>query len=200
MIILLRHGESLVNVTQTFSCRYVDEPLTENGLHQAERAAAWLADRNIRRMYASPLLRAKQTADIVAKRLGCGYTVAEELREIDCGALEGRSDPDAWERFRQVLLRWVAGDLDVHCDGGETGHRAVDRFAGFMRAIPDGAGDTLAVGHGGIFAIGLLKLCPDFKVTSGADMYLPNTGIVLVDRAPDGFSVVQWGLSEHLTT
>jgi hypothetical protein len=31
-------------------------------------------------------------------------------------------------------------------------------------------------------------------------MYLPNTGIVLVDRAPDGFSVIQWGLSEHLTT
>ena len=58
MIILMRHAESPVNVTQTLSCRRVDPPLTESGVKQAEQAAAWLAGRPIQRIYASPLLRA----------------------------------------------------------------------------------------------------------------------------------------------
>lgn len=198
MIILLRHGESSVNVTQTLSCRYVDEPLTETGVRQAGQAAAWLADRPIRRIYASPLLRAKQTAEIVGARLTLGCTIAEELREIDCGTLEGRSDPEAWGLFQQVVVRWTSGDLEAGFEGGETGQHAVNRLGRLLRGLPDGEGDTLLVGHGGIFAIGLLKLCPDFKITSSADLYLANTGIVLVDRAPEGFSIVKWGLSGHL--
>ena len=194
----MRHGESTVNLSKTFSYRYVDEPLTETGVEQAERAAAWLAGRPIRRMYASPLKRATQTAEIAGKRLGLGYTVVEELREIDCGVLEGRSDPEAWDFFQQVILRWVMGDLAAGFAGSETGQHAVDRLGRLMHGLPDGEGDTLLVGHGDIFAIGLLKQCPDFKVTLGADLYLANTGIVLVDRTPDGFSVVKWGLSEHL--
>lgn len=194
----MRHGESTVNLSNTFSCRYVDEPLTEAGLEQAERAAAWLAGRPIRRMYASPLKRAIQTAEIAGKHLGLGYTIAEELREIDCGMLEGRSDPEAWDFFQQVIMRWVMGDLAAGFDGGETGQHAVDRLARFMRALPDGEGDTLVVGHGGIFAIGLLKLCDDLRPTSTADLHLGNTGIILIKRTPLGFSCVKWGLSEHL--
>ena len=192
----MRHGESSVNLTQTFSCRNVDEPLTENGARQAEQAAAWLAGRPIRRVFASPLLRAKQTAAAAAKRLGLGYAIAEELREIDCGVLEGRRDPEAWKLFEQVILRWVGGDLEAGFDKGETGRHAVERFAHFMRRLPVDEGDTLAVGHGGIFTIGLLSLCYDFKPMAGRR--LSNTGLVLVERAPAGFSCVTWDLSEHL--
>ena len=192
----MRHGESAVNVTQTLSCRTVDEPLTENGARQAEQAAAWLAGRPIRRVFASPLLRAKQTADAAAKRLGLGYAVAEELREIDCGSLEGRRDPEAWRLFEQVILRWVGGDLEAGFERGETGRQAVERFARFMRRLPVDEGDTLAVGHGGIFTIALLTLCYDFRPMAGR--HLSNTGLVLVERTPAGFSCVTWDLSEHL--
>ncbi len=194
----MRHGESPVNVTRTLSCRHVDPPLTESGVKQAGQAADWLAGRPIRRLYASPLLRAVQTAQIAGQRLGLDPTIAEELREIDCGVLEGRSDREAWESFRQVMFRWFAGDRDVGFDAGETGHQAAQRFARFMRGLPNEDGDALVVGHGGIFAFGLFSVCRDFYLPDPRDFYLPVTGIALVDRTPDGFSCVKWGLSEHL--
>src|SRR3989304_8363456 len=113
MIVLMRHGESPVNVPQTLSCRHVDPPLTEAGVAQAGQAAKGLADRAIRRIYASPMLRATQTAEIAGRRFDLTYTIAEELREIDCGVLEGRNDVAAWEAFKQVVVRWMAGDLDA---------------------------------------------------------------------------------------
>jgi len=194
----MRHAESPVNVTQTLSCRHVDPPLTEAGIRQAEQAAAWLADRAIRRIYASPMLRAMQTAAIAGRRLGLDLTVVENLREIDCGVLEGRSDVEAWEDFKAVVVRWVGGDVDAGFEGGETGRQLVDRFLGFMRGLPHDDDDVLIVAHGGIFAFGLMNLCVDLKPGGAWDLYLPNTGLVLVDRTLNGYACVQWGLAEHL--
>jgi len=171
--------------------------LTENGVQQARQAAAWLAGRPIRRIYASPLQRASQTAQIAGQQLGLEYTIAEDLREIDCGALEGRNDVEAWESFRRVILGWFSGDLEACCQSGETGRQALERFARFMHSLPD-EGDTLVVGHGGIFAWGLMQLCHDLKPTSARELYLSNASLVLVQRTPDGFSCIQWGLSDHL--
>lgn len=198
MIYLLRHGESGVNLSRTLSCRTVDDPLTDNGVKQAEQAAAWLAGRPIRRIFASPLLRAQQTAQIADRRLSLGFSLSESLREIDCGALEGRADLEAWKAFEAVVVRWFAGDLDAGFDGGENGYHAADRFAQLMRSLPDGDGDSLLVGHGGIFAFGLFRLCSDLMITAPRDFYLPNTAFVLVDHSPAGFSCVKWGLIEHL--
>ncbi len=198
MIILMRHAESPVNISRTLSCRHVDDPLTEEGVRQAEQAALWLASRSIHSIAASPLLRARQTAEIAGRRLGLDYTIAEELREIDCGVLEGRADIEAWQTFQQVVFSWFAGDLDAAFEGGESGQHALQRFTRLMEALPGDEGDTLLVGHGGIFAFGLFKLCSDLNLAAPRDFYLPNTGIVLVDRTPAGFSCVRWGLREHL--
>ena len=198
MIYLLRHAESPCNLTRTLSCRLVDDPLTDAGVRQAGQAAAWLADRTVHRIYSSPMLRARQTAEIVARRFGLAHAVFEELREIDCGALEGRSDVAAWQAFQAMVVRWFLGDVDAGFEGGETGRHAMERFARFMHSLPGGEGDALVVGHGGIFAWGLLKLCDDLKSSGGWDLYLPNTGFVLVERRPAGFSCVKWGVAEHL--
>lgn len=197
MIYLLRHGESSVNVAQMLSCRNVDEPLTELGIEQAEQVAAWLADKPIRRILSSPLRRARQTAEIVARQLGLEFAVAEELREIDCGALEGRTDIEAWKAFQHIVIGWFAGELDRGFEGGENGHHAKERFARLMHALDDD-GDSLLVGHSGIFAFGLFTLCPGFTMSVPRDFYLPNTGIVLVDRTTQGFTCLKWGLADHL--
>ena len=198
MIYLMRHGESPENVSRTLSCLHVDEPLTDRGIQQANQAAAWLADRTIRRIYASPMIRAKQTASIVGRRLGLVPLIVEELRQIDCGALEGRSDPEAWQIYQQIVVRWVSGDIDAGFEGGETGWHASQRFARFIDSLPPGEGDVLVVAHLGIFAWGLLRLCFDLKAQNAWDLYLPNTGMVVVERTSRGYSCVKWGLSEHL--
>ena len=193
----MRHGESPENVTRTLSCRKVDQPLTETGVGQAERAAAWMARRPIRYLYASPMRRASQTAGIVGRELGLTPVVTEALREVDCGELEGRNDTEAWELFQQVITGWFSGDVGACCPGGETGRQAQERFASFMDSLPLD-GDVLAVGHGGIFAWGVMQVCFDLRPQKAWDLYLPNTGIVLVERAAEGFSCVKWGWNDHL--
>ncbi len=194
----MRHGESPVNVTRTLSYRRVDPPLTENGVKQAQQAAAWLTEKPIKHLYASPMARAVQTAQIAGQRLGLDYTVVEALREVDCGVLEGRNDAQAWETFQQVVVRWFTGDHEARCEGGETGRHAGERFVRFVHSLPDADDDVLAVGHGGIFAWGVMQLCYDLRPQSAWDLYLPPTGLVLVERTADGYSCRKWGLDDHL--
>jgi probable phosphoglycerate mutase len=54
-------------------------------------------------IYASPLRRAAQTAEIIADCAGSDVVIIEGLREIDVGDLDGRSDDDAWAVYHQVL-------------------------------------------------------------------------------------------------
>ena len=198
MLYLMRHGESSVNLTKTFSFRYVDEPLTETGRGQAQQAAEWLASQSIRRIYSSPLQRSVQTAAIIGRRLGRAYAVVDDLHEIDVGPLEGRNDLEAWQVFRNVVMRWIGGDLSASVDGGETGYGAVERFSRFIDRLPAGDENVLIVGHGGIFAAGMLSLCTNLDPATH-DFGLANTGVILVDRRPDGLFCVQWDLHAHLT-
>jgi probable phosphoglycerate mutase len=83
-----------------------DPDLADRGLDQAERLAAWLADEAIDALYTSPLARARQTADAVARASGLVPTVVEGLAEWDRDArayipieeLQATDDP-VWQRL-----------------------------------------------------------------------------------------------------
>jgi Histidine phosphatase superfamily (branch 1) len=73
-------------------------------------------------LFASPLRRAQQTAEIVAGRLGGDVKTLDDLREVNVGDLDGRSDPEAWEIYESVLDDWRRGDHDRRFPGGEDRH------------------------------------------------------------------------------
>ncbi len=87
----LRHGESEANVLQVVSNRGMQHPLTGKGREQARALAGSLLPAGIQAIFTSPLLRAVQTAEILAERLGVAFQVTDALAEYDCGALEGTS-------------------------------------------------------------------------------------------------------------
>ena len=66
IVYLVRHGQSRANVERVFSNGRVDLPLTDEGREQARRAARWLGGRGIRHVFSAPLLRARETAGILA--------------------------------------------------------------------------------------------------------------------------------------
>ena len=83
-MILLRHGQSEFNLhfSATKQDPGIEDPrLTPLGHEQAEQAAAALADREIRRIIASPYTRALQTAEPLARRLGLPVLVTTAVRE-----------------------------------------------------------------------------------------------------------------------
>ena len=81
----VRHGQSVANVEMIISNRDLPHPLTELGRRQAEALAQSLVDVPLAAFHASPIMRARQTAQIVASIRGVPFEMADALREPDCG-------------------------------------------------------------------------------------------------------------------
>src|SRR5262245_51081645 len=102
----VRHGESEANVLRVISNRQLPHGLTEKGKQQASVLAESLKSVPIAALYSSPILRAIQTSEILAKTLAIPYETTDALREYDCGVLEGRADDDAWRQHDVIFERW----------------------------------------------------------------------------------------------
>lgn len=184
----IRHGHNPANQTAELSHRVIDYPLTELGVTQAATLAGQLARHPaIAAIYASPLRRATQTAEIIANRIGGTVQVIEELRELNVGELDGRHDEEAWARYHQVLDDWRAGHHDTAFPGGENYQQMTARLANaFLHALrhPTG-GHVLFIGHGGIIRAAIPAICPGTPMPA-AD--LPNCGIAELTLwpSPDG--------------
>ena len=107
---LLRHGE-VFNPDRVLYGRLPGFRLSERGVEQAAQAAAFLAERDIGYVVASPLERAQQTAQPLADQLGLPIEVDERLIEAD-NHLQGKqvaggpglfADPSNWKYFRNPL-------------------------------------------------------------------------------------------------
>ncbi len=104
MIVFARHGQTAPNRDGLVLGR-ADPELTEEGHRQAVLLAAALAGEPVAAIVTSPLLRARQTAEVVAGACGGGVPLAVDQRlvEIDWGTWEGRpagslavADVDRW--------------------------------------------------------------------------------------------------------
>ncbi|MFJ9866133.1 bifunctional RNase H/acid phosphatase [Streptomyces sp. NPDC101165] len=117
--VLLRHGETPLTPQKRFSGSGGTNPsLSDAGREQAHRAAEALARRGtIQTILASPLARTRETAGIVAARLGLDVTIEEGLRETDFGAWEGLTFGEVRERHPDDLNTWLA-DPGAHPTGG----------------------------------------------------------------------------------
>jgi broad specificity phosphatase PhoE len=137
----LRHGETDWNA-QGLSQGNVDIPLNATGLAQARSAGQKLRNRGIASIVASPLSRARVTAELVGVALGLPVTLDRDLREVAFGIQEGQS-MSGW------FTDWVAGRFTP--DGAETfaalRHRAVTAI-NRASALPPA---VLVVAHGALF-------------------------------------------------
>ncbi|PJM97190.1 bifunctional RNase H/acid phosphatase [Streptomyces sp. CB01373] len=120
--VLLRHGETPLTPQKRFSGSGGTDPsLSGVGREQAEKVAAALARRGtVQAVVSSPLARTRETAGIVAARLGLGVTVEEGLRETDFGAWEGLTFGEVSERYPDDLNAWLASPEAAPTGGGES--------------------------------------------------------------------------------
>lgn len=102
--ILQRHGDTALNEDNKFRSR-MDPPLDEKGIAHAEAAAKnILKDKlEVKRVVSSPLLRAVQTADIIAEELGLEVEQNRGLMSWDLGFLSGKDK----EEYDEVLNYFV---------------------------------------------------------------------------------------------
>ncbi|MBZ0275673.1 MAG: histidine phosphatase family protein [Anaerolineae bacterium] len=195
LIYLMRHGQSVVNIERRLTCRKPDGDLTDLGREQAAKAGDWLADKGITRLLHSPFHRAEQTAQIVAPKLKLTPVMVDDLREMDCGSLERRTDDDAWGEFMAVFRRWKKGDWEATYPGGESYRQGFERFSRCLNAVTE---TTLLVTHGGISIAVVPYLCVNAAALQGVGD-LDNTGLVVLEPYDSGRYICRsWNLIEHL--
>ena len=154
-LLLVRHGESSGNVTRVLQGR--DDPLTERGRRQARELAAHLAAQgDVREIYASPLARAFETAQIVGAAVGVEPRLRAGLAEIDIGTAAGLTF-EAWAaQFPAEMERFRRDGVDYAFPGGESGRQLGARTAAeidrIVAAHRRDTGAVVVVSHGGALA------------------------------------------------
>lgn len=137
----LRHGETDWNA-RNLSQGNVDIPLNQNGLAQAKSAAELLKGRGIRSIVASPLGRARITAEIAGETLGLPVEIEDGLREVSFGVQEGQPMTD-W------FTQWIDGTFTP--DGAESFAGLRERGVTAINAALTRTAPVLVVSHGGMF-------------------------------------------------
>jgi broad specificity phosphatase PhoE len=179
-ILLARHGETDWNREHRFQ-GHADTPLNELGRAQANDLAEELAGEPISSVYSSDLVRAHETARIVAARLGLGVTAVPELREIDTGEWSGLTVGEIEARFPAGLARWRAGEIGW--ERGETIAEVTARAAGAVSRIaashPDST--TLVVCHGAVIrSLAAHAQGIDYRTQRRLEPVIPNCGVVRI--------------------
>src|SRR5689334_7412361 len=104
----VRHGESEANDANRFSTKSDDyHSLTPKGETQAHALAEILRPITFTEIYASPMLRARKTAEILNAPHGLEIQITPALREHDAGDLDGRSDAAAWQEYQTLFETWL---------------------------------------------------------------------------------------------
>lgn len=95
LLVLIRHGQSLSNVRKILSDDIDGFPLTENGIRQVEETAAVLSRFRFDGLWSSPVLRARQTAEIISRAIEVPVETVDDLRETEMGIFNGMNSEEA---------------------------------------------------------------------------------------------------------
>jgi broad specificity phosphatase PhoE len=151
---LLRHGEPAI--FGRLNGRLPGVGLSERGRAEAATQAGRLAGEKVEAIYSSPLQRTRETAEIVAERLGLPIRHREDVIEIDYGEWTGLTFDEIRKDDRWQM--WSSCRSIAAIPGGESWRQVQDRVVGALfelqRLHP--AGNVVVVSHGDVIRAGLL--------------------------------------------
>ena len=126
-IILVRHGQTEWNKVERIRGQ-VDIALNKTGLAQAEATSARLAEKwTPVAVYSSPLTRAMQTAEGIARRFGYAVQVAPGFIDINFGQWQGLSPQQVHERWPEMARAWLTMPHTVTFPEGENLQQVQER-------------------------------------------------------------------------
>jgi broad specificity phosphatase PhoE len=201
LLYLLRHGATEANLMNPpkLQGRGQNLSLARLGIRQAEATRDFLAIRPIDRCYSSPMLRALQTATIVAAPHGLSPMPIDNLIECDVGDWEGLDWPTIRQNTPEAYERFMSRPGDFGYPGGESFNDVYRRVQETLEElIARHAGESiLVVGHHVVnrtYLAGLLGLGPN----QARLVTLDNCGISVVIRDGKQTSVHTLNAAFHL--
>jgi len=177
-ILLARHGETDDNREPIRVQGFSDTPLNDVGRRQAAELAERVADEGIVSLWASDLVRATETAQIVGRRVGLEPRLDPRLREGNRGELEGRLWIDIEREDPELYAAWRrAGDV-FRFPGGESLREQSDRVGAAVQDVRrSGELPALLVTHGGSIRV-MLCLRDPRGLAAFHEFVVPNVAVV----------------------
>ncbi|SEO03346.1 histidine phosphatase family protein [Paenibacillus sp. OV219] len=167
---LIRHGITEWNIEKRVQGQS-DIPLNDTGRQQARSLANRLKSEEWDYIFASDLIRAKETAEIIAQTMGLHVKTDERLREMYCGEIEGTTLDERVSRWGD---EW--GKLELGIEDDET---IMSRGMSFIEDISTSlpGEKVLIISHGALLGVTLKKLIPHVDT----EEHLKNTSITVLN-------------------
>jgi broad specificity phosphatase PhoE len=144
---LARHGQTAYNREGRFQ-GHLPVPLDDTGRAQAAELAERALAYDFRALWSSPLLRARETADVIARRIGIEVLEDERLMETDAGDWTDRSFAEVRAEAPERFDAFAAGDPAFAFPGGESFAGQEVRVSAALEEIEQGELPALVVCHG----------------------------------------------------
>jgi len=133
-IILVRHGETEWNRQEVFRGR-IDVDLNDTGRRQAELLAKHLGQAKVDAVYSSPLKRALETADRIARYHRLDVQIAHGLIDFDYGEWQGLPHEAVKTKYEELYTRWVEKPHQVRIPGGESLDNVTERAISIVNEV-----------------------------------------------------------------
>lgn len=198
-ICLIRHGETAWNAERRIQGQ-IDIGLSAVGFAQARAAAARLCAEPVAALYSSDLLRARQTAEVIAAALDLSSILHPEFRERRYGVFEGRTYDEARSAYPEDYAAFERRDpAYAFPSGGESLLEFHARVTAPLRALAARhAGQTvLLVTHGGVLDI-VNRFVRGKPLDAPRDFLIPNAGISWLAVSGERWTLEEWGMTAHL--
>jgi len=136
-LFLVRHGSTEANERQPFVLQgsEIDTPLTTKGWQQAREVATLLREVELSAIYASPMIRAQQTASLCAEPRQMKVRAVESLKECSVGRWQGLSWDEIRARDPDEVQRFLANPARERHPGGESYEDVLARVAPALNDI-----------------------------------------------------------------
>ena len=149
-LLIVRHGESVADIEGRHEGQ-ADFPLTDLGRWQAEQVAEWIAARVPPDLViASPLRRAAETAEIIARRVAIPITLNDDLRELGNGVYAGLTFEEAEERYPWPEGGWKDHEAPPAGESRIAFRARIETFWSRLRWTTEPGKRIAIIAHGGV--------------------------------------------------
>jgi broad specificity phosphatase PhoE len=155
-VYLARHGQTAYNLEGRFQGQQA-VPLDDTGRAQALELAERASSYEFATLWCSPLLRARETADAVARRIGLEPREDPRLMETETGDWTDRSFAEVQSQAPEAFAAFLQGDPDFAFPGGESFVQQGVRVAAAMLDVERDELPALVVCHGQVIRIAIFQ-------------------------------------------
>ena len=176
----VRHGQTDWNAIMRMQGQW-DSQLTEAGKGHAAGSGELLKRLGgVEKIYASPLLRTRQTADIVSQKLGLPYEQDDRLKEWDSGDWSGHLYADIKVQWEKEWAAFVADRFHYRAPAAENYPDMLARAEPFIGKVLAAPEETIAIISHGMIAQCMLKIVLGLTEEIVLQMQQPNDVMIRV--------------------